>query len=177
MSYAKLVEGKVEFAPKNKGAILNYNQNADMLLADGYKLFKKAEPEYGHLRYHIEYSETDSELCEVIVYDETEEEYQERLKQEEAERIAMLSLTAADVERALYKAFGKDFEDILQVVQEFNSDEIDIKALKIELKANNFYRGNPYVNIIGSLLGITTEQLDEFFETNDYTKLLITNEN
>lgn len=42
MSYAKLVEGKVEFAPKNKGAILNYNQNADMLLADGYKLFKKS---------------------------------------------------------------------------------------------------------------------------------------
>lgn len=137
---------------------------------------KKAEPEYGHLQYHIEYSETDTELQEVIVYDETEEEYQERVKQEEAERIAMLSLTAADVERALYKAFGKDFEDILQVVQELKSDEIDIKALKIELKANNFYRGNPYVNIVGSLLGITTEQLDEFFETNDYTKLLATGE-
>ena len=52
---------------------------------------------------------------------------------------------------------------------------VDIKALKIELKANNFYRGNPYVNVIGGLLGFTTEQLDEFFETGDYTKLMISN--
>ena len=49
---------------------------------------------------------------------------------------------------------------------------IDIKALKIELKANNFYRGNPYVDTVGALLGFTKKQLDNFFETNDYTKLL-----
>lgn len=39
-------------------------------------------------------------------------------------------------------------------------------------KANNFYRGNPYIDAVGTLLGFTKEQLDEFFETNDYTKLL-----
>lgn len=173
MSYAKLINNKVEFAPKNKGAILNYNQNKEMLLADGYREFIKAEPEFGHLKYHIEYNITDTQLQEIIIYDETEEEYKAAKEKEEAERIAMLSLTAADVERALYKAFGKDFDDILQVIQELNPEEVDFKALKIELKANNFFRGNPYVNIIGELLGITTEQLDEFFETNDYTKLLI----
>ena len=41
-----------------------------------------------------------------------------------------------------------------------------------ELKANNFYRGNPYINQVGTLLGLTSQQLDEFFETNDYTKLI-----
>ena len=49
---------------------------------------------------------------------------------------------------------------------------LDLKALKIELKANNFYRGNPYIDAVGTLLGFTKEQLDEFFETNDYTKLM-----
>ena len=121
----------------------------------------------------------------------------EELAQKEAERISMLSLTAADVERAIYKAKGIDFEDVIALVEqsspqckraEFvsegseltNSGEgsvaagasaIDIKALKIELKANNFYRGNPYIDAVGSLLGFTKQQLDEFFETNDYTKL------
>ena len=100
----------------------------------------------------------------------------EELAQKEAERISMLSLTAADVERAIYKAKGIDFEDVIAQLEampltESGTPAIDIKALKIELKANNFYRGNPYIDAVGSLLGFTKQQLDEFFETNDYTKL------
>ena len=64
------------------------------------------------------------------------------------------------------------FDDILAYVTQLQPEGLDIKALKIELKANNFYRGNPYVNAIGALLGFTEEQLDLFFETNDYTVLL-----
>ena len=97
--------------------------------------------------------------------------------QEETKRIAMLNLTAADVERAIYKAKGLDFDDILTLIEAQPLNEngeaiLDIKALKIELKANNFYRGNPYINQVGTLLGLTSQQLDEFFETNDYTKLM-----
>ena len=107
-------------------------------------------------------------------------EYQQQQAQKEAKRIAMLNLTAADVERAIYKAKGLDFDDILALVEaqplaEDGTPQIDIKALKIELKANNFYRGNPYINQVGTLLGFTSKQLDEFFETNDYTKLLVQN--
>ena len=171
MIYAKLVNNEIEFAPQNKGSILNYNQDKRLMKADGYKEFIEVEPEFGHLKYHVDYKETSSKIQEVIIYDETEEEYQETKKQEEAERVAMLSLTAADVERALYKAFEKDFEDIVQLAEE-KGEGVDIKALKIELKANDFYRGNPYVNVIGGLLGVTSEQLDSFFETNDYTWLL-----
>lgn len=104
-------------------------------------------------------------------------EYEIKLEAMEQERISMLSLTGADVERGIYKAKGMDFDDIIAYIQKIATDDthamtIDIKALKIELKANNFYRGNPYVDVVGTLLGLTKEQLNSFFETNDYTKLL-----
>lgn len=98
-------------------------------------------------------------------------EYEAEQAQKEAERIAMLNLTAADVERAIYKACGKDFEDIIAVIEQAKESGIDIKALKIELKANNFYRGNPYIDAVGTILGFTKEQLDKFFDTNDYRYL------
>jgi hypothetical protein len=105
---------------------------------------------------------------------------------EEKERVAKLNLTGADVERGIYQATGMDFDDVIALVEYLSKGEldletgevinkgidIDIKALKIELKANHFYRGNPYVNAVGALLGFTSEQLDKFFETNDYTVLL-----
>lgn len=127
------------------------------------------------------------------VIQKSDEEYGEFKKEQEAERIAMLNLTAADVERAIYRAKGIDFEDVIKKLEKLNSlnveeldsdtnsstsqpitpsTSIDIKALKIELKANNFYRGNPYIDAVGTLLGFTKKQLDEFFETNDYTKLM-----
>ena len=102
----------------------------------------------------------------------------EEIEQQEKERIAKLYLTGADVERGIYQAKGMDFEDIVEMVETMQFAQapqvegIDVKALKIELKANNFYRGNPYVNAIGALLGFTSEQLDKFFETNDYTVLI-----
>lgn len=96
----------------------------------------------------------------------------EQKEQEEKERIAKLYLTGADVERGIYQAKGMDFDDIITLVTQLQPQGLDIKALKIELKANNFYRGNPYVSAIGQLLGFTEKQLNLFFETNDYTVLL-----
>lgn len=93
---------------------------------------------------------------------------QEKLKQEK-ERIAMLNMTGADVERAIYKVKGIDFDDILAMVKD--NPAIDEKALKIEFKANNFFRGNHYIEQVGSLLGFTSEMLDKFFDTKDYQYL------
>lgn len=119
--------------------------------------------EYNHKQgYTIEEGENG---LEALGYTEDELQAQER------ERINMLSLTAADVERAIYKAKDMDFEDIVEMVKE--SPDIDVKALKIELKANNFYRGNPWIEQVGALLGFTPGMLDEFFETGDYTKLVV----
>ena len=96
----------------------------------------------------------------------------EQKEQEERERIAKLFLTRADVERGIYQAKGMDFEDIVTLVTQLQPQGLDIKALKIELKANNFYRGNPYVSAIGALLGFTEEQLNLFFEDGNYEHLL-----
>ena len=99
-------------------------------------------------------------------------DYEEKQKQKERERLDMLFLTGADVERGIYQAKGMDFDDIMAFVMANPPQGLDVKALKIELKANNFYRGNPYVNAVGALLGFTEEQLDKFFETNDYHALI-----
>lgn len=94
----------------------------------------------------------------------------EEKEQMEKERIARLFLTGADVERGIYKAKGLDFDDVLEMVKE--QQPTQYKAVKIELKANNFYRGNPYVSQLGAMLGLKEKQLDEFFETNDWTVLV-----
>lgn len=96
--------------------------------------------------------------------------YEAEQAQKERERLNLLSLTAADVERAIYKVKGLDFDDILELVKD--NPNIDSKALNIELKAYNFYRGNPYVSSIGNILGFTEEQRDKFFETGDYRELM-----
>lgn len=128
--------------------------------------------QYNHgMGYVIE--ETETEL-QALGYTEEEIAIQEK------ERIAKLFLTGADVERGIYQAKGIDFEDIIEMVETLIFAEapqvkgIDLKALRIELKANNFYRGNPYVSAVGALLGFTEEMLDKFFEFNDYTYLLPT---
>ena len=128
----------------------------------------------------------DKELYNLDVVVETEKEYvldgeeyvlkdeawDAKQAQVEAERIGNLNLTGADVERGIYQAKGMDFDDILAFVTANPPQGVDVKALKIELKANHFYRGNPYVSVVGTLLGFTEEQLDKFFETNDYTFLI-----
>ena len=95
-------------------------------------------------------------------------DYEKKQAQKERERIMMLNLTAADVERGIYQALGLDFDDVVAMVEQLQPQGVDIKALKIELKANNFYRGNPYIDTIGTLLQLTSSQLDNFWETNDY---------
>lgn len=104
-----------------------------------------------------------------VIYKEGEivenPDYEEIKIKKERERLNLLNLTAADVERAIYKAKSIDFEDIIELVKD--NPEIDIKALKIELKANNFYRGNPYINQIGALLGYSSDELDYLFENGE----------
>lgn len=76
-------------------------------------------------------------------------------------------LTSTDVKRAIYKVKNLTFADILNMVP----TSVDKAELEIEMSAQYFYRGNPYVDIIGNLLGFTSEQLDEFFKTNNINVL------
>ena len=89
----------------------------------------------------------------------TEEEKQEQ----ERDRIDALCLTRSDVERAIYADKGMDFDDLIEYVKA-KVPTMDIKALKIELRANNFYRKHPYINQLGTVLGYTSEDLDYLFQ-------------
>lgn len=90
---------------------------------------------------------------------------QEEKAQQEKERIAKLSLTKREVFLGLFQAKGVTPEQIKAQIT-------DPMAL-IEFEyANDYYRFNPLIDVVGNALGITSEQLDKFFETNDYTTLL-----
>ena len=144
------------FIAKDKDLIIMINESREQLIEDVkfYKYTSIEETDIDYQLYNSEYLTP------------------EEIAIKERERLDMLYLTGADVERGIYQAKGMDFDDIMAFVMANPPQGLDMKALKIELKANNFYRGNPYVNAVGSLLGFTAEQLDKFFETKDYTYLL-----
>ena len=99
---------------------------------------------------------------------EKEQEYKEK------ERIAMLSLTRGDVFRGLLLAKQVTRQQIRAMIE--NNETLTILQKEMALidfdEALNFYRGNELIGTLGATLGITSEQLDKFFETNDYTVLL-----
>lgn len=93
------------------------------------------------------------------------ENYEQEQEQKEKARIAKLSLTKREVFLGLYQAKGVTPDQI--------KAQITDPAALIEFEyANDYFRGNPLIDIVGATLGITPEQLDKFFETNDYTCLL-----
>lgn len=105
-----------------------------------------------------------------------DEAWEEKQAQKEAERIAHLSLTRGDILRGLLLAKGVTKEQISQMIEAMptsSQEQIVVKELaKIDFEdALNFYRGVPLIDTIGLQLGFTKEQLDEFFETNDYRYL------
>lgn len=83
------------------------------------------------------------------------------------ERLDTLILTPSDVERALYKAKEMDFEDLKVFLHE-QMPALDIKAVGIEIRAKDFWRGAPFGNmrlfdVIGALLGYTSDDIDYLF--------------
>ena len=91
----------------------------------------------------------------------TEEEIQEQ----ERKHINLLSMTKREMFLGLYQA--------KQITPDMLKAQItDPKAL-IEFEyANDYFRGNPLIDAIGSQLGFTSEQLDKFFMDKNYEHLL-----
>lgn len=90
---------------------------------------------------------------------------EEEKKVQERERLNLLSMTKREMFLGLYQAKG--------ITPDMLKAQISDTSTLIELEyANDYYRGNPLIDVIGSQLGFTTEQLDKFFETKDYTHLL-----
>lgn len=102
-TYAKFIsETEIEYAPKNKGAIINYNLNEKLLLKDGYKPLVSEEIAETDRNYTVYYEETETEIIEKINYTETEDEYANRKNNEEIQlEIDLLNtyLTDTDLKR------------------------------------------------------------------------------
>ena len=111
------------------------------------------------LGYEIKETETSLEA-----WGYTEQEKQEQRK----EQIAKFSMTKREMFLGLYQA--------KQITPDMLKAQITYPQALIEFEyANDYYRGNPLIDVIGSQLGFTSEQLDRFFETKDYKELI--NEN
>lgn len=102
----------------------------------------------GQFGYKIQETET---ALEAWGYTAEEQQEQER------ERIAQLSLTKREVFLALYRDKGITPEQI--------KAQITNPEALIEFEyANDYFRGNPLINLIGQTLGYTSEDLDYLFE-------------
>lgn len=158
----------IEDAPMNYTietgcTICNFNLSEELMLEYGYKPFVPAEREPGK-EYTVTYEEDEDSVNEVLTEVPAEE-----IAERERQRLDQLHLTPSDVERALYYGLGMDFDDLkAKIAQALPS--ADLKALAIEFRANNFYRGatdkngNRLVDMIGMLLGLATPELDYLFE-------------
>ena len=111
-------------------------------------------------RSGYEIRETESAL-EAWGYTAEEEAAQER------QRIDALTLTPADVERALYREKGMDFEDLKALIAQ-QLPQVDIKGLAIEFRAKDFFRGAVaggirLFDVVGALLGYSPADMDYLF--------------
>lgn len=104
---------------------------------------------------------------EYVIKDEA---WEEKQRQKERQRLDALILTPADVERALYKAKGMDFEDLKALIAQQLPQ--DIKGLAIEFRARDFYRGAMangirLFDVVGQLLGYSSSDMDYLFENKE----------
>ena len=90
---------------------------------------------------------------------------EEEKKQTEKERIAMKFLTKREVFLALYKAKGITPEQIKEQITEPEA------LIEFEY-ANEYYRGNPLIDLIGTKLGYSCDDLDYLFLNKDLPQKL-----
>ena len=98
-------------------------------------------------------------------------DYEEEQKRKRRQMLDSLTLTPADVERALYKAKGMDFEDLKALIAQ-QLPMVDLKGLAIEFRAKDFFRGAVangmrLFDVVGNLLGYTPDDIDYLFENKE----------
>lgn len=111
----------------------------------------------------------------IVPYPVKDPDYEEKQAEKERKRLDALTLTPSDVERALYKAKEMDFEDLKALIAE-KAPQLDMKALAIEFRANNFYRGVEVngmrlIDTVGALLGYTPADMDYLFEHKELPEI------
>ena len=183
--------------------IVEYNHNQGLVIQDGTDTYEDGELIFkGDFIFALEPNEIMAEVeAEIDVPDKVEEDeeqtyhketvivhkpvinpdYEEEEAEKERIRIANLHMTRGDVFRGLLLAKGvtrADMRGLIEAMPETTPQEkIAKEASLIDFDESlNFYRGVPLIDIVGTQLGLTKKQLDDFFEYNDWHYLLDTNE-
>ena len=129
MKYAKLVNGALQYAPRNKGSVSNYNQDVTAMLADGYLPVEETEyPKDGN-NYSVNYAEAEGKIVQSWMLVPTPEPVPPTIEQQVATLEAVTGLTRAVRELVLADNSGV-------------SDYVRAKAQEIEALANPL-RGGP----------------------------------
>lgn len=104
-------------------------------------------------------------------------DWDEEQAQKEAERIAQLHLTRGDVFRALLLArqvTRAQIRGLIEAMPDETPEQMIAKeyALIDFDESLDFYRGVQLIDTLGTQLGISSEAMTQFFETNDYHYLI-----
>ena len=139
--------------------------------ATGEKVYIKvySEPEESELLASILIAPDDYYICYEDNYTDgtVNPSYEQEAAEKRRSELDSMTLTPADVERALYKAKGMDFDDLKALIAT-QLPQIDMKALSIEFRAKDFYRGavaggQRLFDVVGMLLGYTPDDMDYLF--------------
>ena len=130
------------------------------------------EEVYNYLDHYI----WDKKTKKVVLNPNYEQEQAEKQRQ----LLDSMTLTPADVERALYRAKGIDFDDLKALIVQ-QMPTIDIKALSIEFRAKDFFRGAEangmrLFDVVGALLGYTPDDMDYLFQHKELPEKEVNNE-
>ena len=102
-----------------------------------------------------------------------DEAWEEKQQAKEKERIAQLNMTRGDFIEGLILALGKDENDVIALIETLPITDVEKKVYINRVKnALDFYRGYPVIDVLCGYLGLTTEQMTQFFETKDYKHLI-----
>ena len=135
------------------------------IIDENINSFVVNEIEYNNFIENPEKYVWDDETKSIII----NPNYEQEQAQKEAERIAMLNLTRGDVFRGLLLAKGitrAQIKSLIDATPATTQEEIIAKEMAyIDFEeATNYYRGNSLIDTIAGALGITSKQLDRFFE-------------
>lgn len=137
--------------------IVQYNHNQSLEIADGTEYLYALEP-----------NEIMVDGVAVI-----NPEYEAEQERKEKERIAQLNMTRGDFIEGLILALGKDENDVIALIETLPITNVEKKVYINRVKnALDFYRGYPVIDVLCGYLGLTTEQMTQFFETKDWKCLI-----
>lgn len=112
-----------------------------------------------------------------IPYPVINPDYEQEQAERERVRIANLHLTRGDVFRGLLLAKGVTRAEIRALIEampeDTPQDKINKEMALIDFdEALEFYRGVALIDALGVQLGITSTQMDRFFDTKDWKELV-----